>query len=91
MNINYFFQEVMTRIQIVWMDCKIENWKLRFATAVTNVAIVKYSTLKYFLFAPVISNKFFLSREDICRAREKCDTLGELFFFNQYDLTRENL
>lgn len=30
-------------------------------------------------------NKSFPSREDICRAREKCDTLGELYFFNEYD------
>lgn len=63
--------------------------RIRFTIAVINIATVEY--FKNLLFAVIILNKSFPSREDICRAREKCDTLGELFFFNPYDFITESI
>lgn len=64
--------------------------RIRFTIAVINIATVEYFK-NLLLFAVIILNKSFPSREDICRAREKCDTLGELFFFNPYDFITENI
>lgn len=64
--------------------------RIIFANAAISIATVKYSK-NILLYSVMIWNTSFLSREDICRAREKCDTLGELFFFHQYDFMTENI
>lgn len=51
-------------------------WSFEVICGISHVIVLFWLVAKIFL--KMFQNKSFILREDICGAREKCDTLGKL-------------